>query len=84
VYAEADLVESWCEAALDAGSSLTQAVRDVDAWFSQSVSGRTRRDMLRMSGLRSQVQRDMKQELKGRYGPSATIIPLPPFGGGST
>jgi hypothetical protein len=74
VYSEADLIESWCEAALDASISLAQAGVEADAWFSQSNNGTTRRDMLRTSSLRSQVQREMKEELKRRYGPSATVI----------
>jgi hypothetical protein len=78
VYAEADLMELWCDEATDRGTPLAQAMSDADAWLSETVRGTTRRAMLREAGLRSQVQRAMKEELKIRYQPSAAVVQMPP------
>ena len=77
VYAEADLLESWCEMAAVSGVDEYEALADADTWLNETVGNTTRRRMLRNSALRSRVQRELRQETKERYGPSATIIPLP-------
>jgi hypothetical protein len=74
VYAEADLGEAWGEVAVGCGVSLDASVADFDAWLGAAPNGTSRRDMLRSTGQRSQVQRDMKQELKARYQPQATEV----------
>lgn len=66
VYQEAELVETWCEAAIEHGITLTEAEADVDNWLSESVGDSSRRQMLQEVGLRSQVRREMRKELKAR------------------
>ncbi len=83
VYAEADLIEMWCEEAKERGVPLDQATSDADAWLSETVGQTTRRAMLRETALRSQVQRMMKQELRNRYEQSATVVAMPPSNAGS-
>jgi hypothetical protein len=84
VYAEADLVEMWCEAATEHDVPLAKATSDADAWLSEMLGGITRRAMLQEVGLRSQVQRAMKQELKIRYESSAAVVQVsPPTLGGA-
>lgn len=76
VFAEADLLESWCEPAIAAGVSIDDAFADAAAWLDEEVGASTRRLMLRESALRSSIIRDAKRATKDRYGPSAKIIPL--------
>jgi hypothetical protein len=77
VFAEADLLESWCEQAVKAGVPLADAFADAAAWLDGDVGGTTRRLRLRDSALRSSLIRDAKSETKARYGPLAPVINLP-------
>lgn len=76
VYEEADLIEMWCEEAMEQGVGLAEASADADSWLSEAVGDRTRRAMLREVGLRSQVRREMKQEARDRYQQQGEILPL--------
>lgn len=80
VFAEVDLVESWCERAVEHGVEVTTAAVDAAAWLDQPIGNRTRRKMLRESSLRSSVIREARKELQRRYEPTAAVIPLPPLG----
>jgi hypothetical protein len=80
VYAEADLLEAWCEAATGRGVDLVQAMRDADAWLSEARDGTTRRAMLRTTSLRSRILREMRQATQELYGPPARIFPMPTAG----
>jgi len=76
VFAEADLIESWCEQATEAGVTLSGACADAAAWLDEDVGDTTRRRKLRNSALRSALLRDVKRTTKERYGRSAPVIPL--------
>jgi hypothetical protein len=80
VFAEADILESWCEPAIETGVLLVDAVSDAAAWLDEEVGGTTRRQMLRNSALRSSLIRDAKKQTTARYGPSAPVISLQPSG----
>jgi hypothetical protein len=80
VYAEADLLESWCESAMDAGQSVTDAMADAAAWLDEEIDGTTRRKMLRKNGLRSWIIREANKSSKERYGPSARPMKPPASG----
>jgi hypothetical protein len=68
VYAEADLIESWCEPAILAGVDLQVALADAANWLDEQVGGKTRRQTLRTSALRSQLIREAKKATQKLYG----------------
>lgn len=67
-FEEADLVEDWCDTALEHGVSLEDAMSDAHAWIrSEGSSGQSRQAMLEDPQHRSTIRKEMRQDLKDRY-----------------
>ena len=76
LYAEADLLEAWCEQALAGGVTPEEALVQAAAWLDEPSGGTTRRAMLRTSALRSSLNRGARQATEELYGRTAQVIPL--------
>lgn len=57
VYEQADIIEEWCEIAMDAGRTLEEANHDAHAWLREVERGRTREKALEEPQLRSLIRR---------------------------
>lgn len=68
-YEEADVLEEWCERALDAGGSLADATADCHSWLRQDLGqGETRQRRLESPQMRGAIRRELREELNARYG----------------
>lgn len=62
VFEEADIIEEWCERAMDAGRTLEGALLDVDAWLGEDIGGLSRREALKDRQRRSRIRRDLRTD----------------------
>ena len=77
VFAEVELLDTWCEAAAEAGVPLEDALSHVNAWLDEpGVDGATRRKTLRDPGGRSSLTRGVKTETRRRYRLDASVVPF--------
>ena len=67
-YEEADVLEEWCERALEAGVGLVEASSDCLAWLREDLGGgQTRQRRLDDPQMRGALRRDLRAALSGRY-----------------
>jgi len=76
VYAEADLLESWCESAIAGGVSMDVALADAARWLDEQTGSSSRRQMLRTSALRSSLIRDARKATEELYGGHTSVVLL--------
>lgn len=65
-FEEADMIEDWCTDRLDDGIDATAATTEIDGWLSERLDGESRRDRLKDEQNRSQLRRDLRDQLKAR------------------
>lgn len=61
VYEEAELIEEWCDEAMQNGESLDEALEKVTEWLSEVVDGKSRRQRLENEQLRSHMRREARK-----------------------
>jgi hypothetical protein len=74
VYEEADLIEDWCDIAMEAGRTVEEALHDVNAWLQEGLeAGATRQKMLEQDQLRSNVRRELRTAAETWRAPEAPV-----------
>src|ERR1700677_826079 len=70
VYEQADIIEEWCEIAMDAGRTLEEANNDAHAWLREVDQGRTREKALEDPQFRPLIRRGARMAASKWRAPS--------------
>lgn len=71
VYEQADIIEEWCEIAMDSGRTLEEANHDAHAWLREIDQGRTRERALEDPQLRPLIRRGARAAASKWRAPSS-------------